>query len=83
MPGYRFHIVESVSLYSVPVPSNSKLVGVPASGLRWYEEAVLGQPDGLPSARFALRAGEPRVIYGEQCLSRDLCFAWQTWPVEK
>lgn len=82
MPGYRFGIGETVSLYPVRVPSNAKLVGLPVDGLRWYEEAVLGQPDGLPSARFALqvRNGIPRVIYGEQCLSRDLCIAWQTWP---
>ena len=80
MPGYRFGIAESVSLYPVPVPSNAKLVGLPVHELRWYEEAVLGQPDGLPSARFALHAGEPRVVYGEQCLSQNLCLAWQTWP---
>ncbi len=82
MPGYRFGIVESVSLYAVAVPPNSKLVGVRAGDFRWFEEAVRGQADGLPSARYALRVidGEPRVIYGEQCLSLDLCLAWQTWP---
>lgn len=80
MPGYHFGIAENVSLYSVPAPSNSKLAGLPADGLRWYEEAVLGQPDGLASARFALHADEPRVVYGEQCLSQKLCIAWQTWP---
>ena len=83
MPGYRFGIAETVSLYPVPVPSNAKLARLPAAGLRWYEEAVLGQPDGLASGRFALHVknGEPRVVYGEQCLLRDLCIAWQTWPV--
>ena len=45
MPGYRFGIVESVSLYAIPVPSNSKLVRVPASDLHWFEETVLGQPE--------------------------------------
>ena len=82
MPGYRFGIVETVSLYPVRAPSNARLVGRPVEGLRWYEEAVLGQPDGLASGRYALRIaqGELRVIYGEQCLSRDLCLAWQTWP---
>ena len=82
MPGYRFGIAERVSLYPVPVPSNARLAGPPVQGLRWYEEAVLGQPDSLPSARFALQVkdGEPRVIYGEQCLSQNLCLAWQTWP---
>ena len=82
MPGYRYGIAESVSLYPVRAPSNAKLVGLPVQDLRWYEETVLGQPDGLPSARFALHVkdGDPRVIYGEQCLSQNLCFSWQTWP---
>ncbi len=82
MPGYRFGIAESVSLYPVRAPSNARLVGLPAQDLRWYEEAVQGQPDGLPSARFALdvKNGEPRVVYGEQCLSQNFCLAWQTWP---
>ena len=81
MPGYRFGIEETVSLYSVPVPINAKLAGLPATGLRWYEEAVLGQPDRLPSARYALydKEGAQLVIYGEQCLSRDLCLSWQIW----
>ena len=82
MPGYRFGIVESVSLYAVPVPSNSKLMGVRAGDFRWFEETVRGQADGRPSARFALsvKDGESRVVYGEQCLSQTLCLAWQTWP---
>ena len=81
MPGYRFGIAESVSLYPVRPPSNAKLLGLPVDGLRWYEEAVLGQPDGLPSARFALyeKEGVHLVIYGEQCLSQDLCLSWQIW----
>lgn len=81
MPGYRYGIAERVKLYPVPAPNNSKLVGLPADGLRWYEEAVLGQPDGLASGRFALHAkdGEPLVVYGEQCLSQSLCLAWQLW----
>ena len=56
----------------------------PPESLQWYEEAVAGNPDGLPSARFALSTqnAELRVIYGEQCLSREFCFAWQTWPVK-
>ena len=82
MPGYRYGIAETVSLYAVPAPFNARLAVLPSQGLRWYEEAVRGQPDGLPSARFALqtRDGEPRVVYGEQCLSLNLCIAWQTWP---
>jgi Group 4 capsule polysaccharide lipoprotein gfcB, YjbF len=82
MPGFRFGISESVSLYAVRTPTNARLVGVPVQDLRWYEEAVLGQPGGLPSARYALRIedNEPRVVYAEQCLSPVFCLAWQIWP---
>ncbi len=82
MPGYRFGIQESVTLYPIAPPSNAKLVGIPATALRWYEEAVIGQPDGLPSARFAAQLNDsaPRIVYGEQCLSPTLCLAWQAWP---
>ena len=82
MPGYRFGIAETVSLYPVPVQTNAKHKGLSVQGLRWYEEAVLGKPGGPPSARYALLAknGDPRVVYGEQCLVTDLCIAWQVWP---
>lgn len=82
MPGYRFGIVEDVSLYPVRTPVNAKLARLPAESLRWYEETVLGAPDGLPSARYALtgKDGQPRVVYAEQCLSQKLCLAWQVWP---
>ena len=46
MPAYRFSIAETVSLYPIPVPTNAKLAGLPAHGLRWYEEAVIAPPDG-------------------------------------
>ena len=84
MPGYRYGIVETVSLYTVRVPTNARLVGFSARDLRWYEETVRGAANGLPSARYALRIKDsvPSVVYGEQCLSQDLCFAWQTWPAK-
>lgn len=79
MPGYRYGIAETVALYAIPAPSNSKLKGVPASDLRWFAESS----DGLPLARYALRItdGELRVIYAEQCLSQEFCINWQTWPI--
>ena len=85
MPAYKFGISEVVNLYSVGTPSNSNLVGLPASQLKWFEEKVLGTSHGLPSARYGLGAkdGQPVVVYGEQCFSSELCFSWQTWPVAK
>lgn len=80
MPGYRYGIVENVALYPIPVPSDSKLKGVPASDLRWFAEST----DGLSLARYALRTteGGARVVYAEQCLSRELCINWQIWPIK-
>ena len=36
----------------------------------------------LPPARYAvlIESGIETVVYGEQCLARDLCIAWQRWP---
>jgi hypothetical protein len=84
MPGYRFSITETVSLDSVPAQTNSKLVGLSASDLIWFEETVRKGANGVPSARYGLRvvAGVPSVVYGEQCLSNNFCFSWQTWPAK-
>lgn len=80
MPGYRYGIAEDVSLYAIPAPSDSKLKGAFVSDLRWFAEST----EGLPLARYALRttAGESSVIYAEQCLSREFCISWQTWPLK-
>lgn len=82
MPGHRFGVTDTVSLYRVAVPSASNLVGLKPADLQWFEESVRGAK-GSFAARYALRsvAGVPTVVYGEQCLSDDLCFSWQPWPV--
>ena len=38
----------------------------------------------LPPARYAvdLQGGLETVVYAEQCLAPELCFAWQRWPVQ-
>lgn len=82
MPGHRFGVSETVSLYRVAVPDRSNFVGVKSSDLQWFEEFVR-DAKGSFAARYALRdvAGVPTVVYGEQCLSDNLCFSWQPWPV--
>ena len=84
MPGYRFGLSDTVSLQEVAAPRHARLVGLPASELRWFEETVHGSPHGRPSARYGLRlrGGQAQVVYGEQCLAPDFCMAWQTWPVQ-
>ena len=36
MPGFRFGIAETVSLYAVRTPTNARLIGFAAQDLRWY-----------------------------------------------
>ena len=83
MPGYRFGIEQRLSLYQIPTPNNALLKGLPPSDLRWFEEKVLDQNYGLPSARYGLQMedGQPTVVYADQCLSKDFCFTWQIWPL--
>jgi len=87
MPGYRYGIVDSLTLRRSAPPSGSRLVGIDPASLSWFEEsdATRAGEDALPPARYALdlrATGEP-VVYGEACLAPDLCFAWQRWPVEQ
>ncbi len=83
MPGYRFGIKESVTIYPTPAPTNSKLVKTSAKHFRWYEEVSQNSPNNLPSARFALQeiGGVFQVAYAEQCFSDSYCLSWQLWPV--
>lgn len=80
MPGYRFGIVDELSVRSINAPSQSNLVTLAAQSLRWYEEHEAN--DKLPAARFALSRvhNQDTVVYGEQCISRALCLSWQQWP---
>lgn len=45
-------------------------------------EASLASDLALPPARYAvdLRSSAETVLYGEQCISKDLCLTWQRWP---
>lgn len=91
MPGYRYGVHETLVLRGIPPPDDSQLKGIDPYSLTWYEERLDTQKTGtdsrgdeeLPPARYALdtrNAGE-KVVYGEQCLSAELCFSWQRWPV--
>jgi hypothetical protein len=82
MPSYRFGITEQLAIFPIAAPKDAKLAGVSATQLRWLEEKVLPSPHGLASARFGLHthAGVTQVIYGEQCLTQNMCIAWQKWP---
>ena len=44
----------------------------------------VGADSMLPPARFAVdfRGTHETVVYGEQCLTPDLCFTWQRWSAQ-
>lgn len=85
MPGYRFGVRDELVLQRIAPPSVSELKGIEPQSLVWFEERFedVATREVLPPARYAVqRTGQSaRVVYGEQCLSRELCFTWQHWPV--
>lgn len=53
-----------------------------------YAAKYLSEPsvdEALPTARYAvdLHDGKETVVYGEQCLSAEICFTWQRWTAAK
>jgi len=97
MPGYRFGVRDALSVRVIAQPGRSEFQGANVDALTWFEERVdSGSVAGLfggggvvggevlPPARYAvdIRDGKETVVYGEQCLARDLCFTWQRWPVQ-
>jgi len=84
MPGYRYGILESLSISPIPAPAKSEIVSIPGKELRWYEEVNSSHPDLSLLSRFAVleKDGEFKVMYGDQCLSPRFCLAWQVWPAK-
>jgi hypothetical protein len=94
MPGYRYGATDSLQLRPIQPPASSALRDVDAGQLAWFEETSqiemaqsstrAEQALRLPAARYAvdLRDGRGVVVYGEQCLSQDLCFSWQRWSAQ-
>lgn len=90
MPGYHFGVEDRLTLRTIPPPSGTALSGIAADSLIWFEERMSHSGSvwreapvhlDLPPARYAIDPRAPEVvIYGEQCLTRTLCFTWQHWP---
>lgn len=81
-PGYRYGIRENIVIRRIATPSDSQLKIIPASSLTWFEEDVQGDTNNRP-ARYGVKLQElagHQVVYAEQCLSKELCFSWQSWP---
>ena len=79
MPGYRYGVHDKLILTIVPPPRSSRLIGIDAKQLTWFEERVENSTEEpLPPARYAVQGD--RVVYAEQCVDRERCFSWQRWP---
>ncbi len=88
MPGYSYGVRDTLSLGVVPPPQKSALQGIDSTTLTWFEERLSGDTlpkMALPPARYAVQitGGGAVVVYGEQCLSSQMCFTWQRWPAGK
>jgi hypothetical protein len=91
MPGYRSGVRDQLELRTIPPPQNLSLQAHDPLRLKWFEERVVASENNvamraatmqrLPAARYAVDFQGDRavVVYGEQCLAPELCFAWQQW----
>lgn len=86
MPGYRFGLRDNLVVRPIPPPPRSELQALDPKTLSWFEERhEYGSPteaSSLPPAKYAvaLQGGAETVVYGEQCLTPEVCFTWQSWP---
>ncbi|KKB64730.1 hypothetical protein WM40_04965 [Robbsia andropogonis] len=80
-PGYHFGLMDQLTVTPIAAPHRSGFYGVPDPSLHWFRETSSGE-NALPASRYAVRfdGQTSEVVYGEQCLSRSLCFSWQRWP---
>ncbi len=85
MPNYRFGVQDKLVLHRIAAPVKSESQGLNLAMLTWFEEQTASalHDTALPVAHYAvdLREGRETVVYGKQCLSAELCFSWQRWPV--
>jgi len=86
MPGYRSSVEDRLSIRRIAPPKRTALRGMPAESLTWFQERQVGVATdmALPPAIYGVevRNEAAEVVYGEQCIAKELCFTWQRWPAE-
>lgn len=84
MPGYQSGVQDDLLVRRISPPRSSAIRDLDAGVLVWFEERMISTTGGelLPAARYGvdMRGGRAEVVYGEQCLSKAICFTWQQWP---
>ena len=99
MPGYRYSVSDNLVRSMVTAPQKSAFQDINTETLVWFEDRhTLSTSDNnhwfpifkaqsamLPPARYAVAFtnSNETVVYGEQCLSLDLCLTWQRWTPKK
>lgn len=85
MPGYRLGVEDQLSIRRIAQPKRTALRGMPAESLTWFQEQQVGGAAdmALPPAIYGVEVknGAAEVVYGEQCIAKELCFTWQRWAV--
>ncbi len=89
-PGYKYAVSDVLVVSEwqglPPHPVSSTLPLSVAKTYRWYvEQSSDGQSSKLPAAWFAVSSqnGVETVEYSEQCITPDLCFSLQRWPLKE
>lgn len=77
MPGYKYGVIDRLVLQRIPAPDKSEYDGAPEN-LIWFGETDRSK-NPLPPAKYAYDPMKNRIVYGEVCLSNDICFSWQEW----
>ena len=87
LPGYRFGLSDTLALTPIAPPAHTQLTGLDPASLHWFALRNTHAPSHAVG-RYAVRtrrqsngSTQAQVVYGEQCLSAQLCLTWQSWPV--
>ena len=81
-PSYRFSIQQRRVLRPLlQPPKKTNLKEIDPASLKWFEELPLDHSTAHERSLFGVRfeAGEPQVVYSEQCIASDLCLTLQRW----
>lgn len=90
MPGYRFDIADELTLqHALDLPTLTLPRSFPIALVKrytWFQESSSTSSDAAnpwPASWYGLQldAGEYRVAYSFQCLTRLYCLSLQRWPV--
>ncbi len=87
LPGYRFGLSDTLALTPIAPPAHTQLMGIDPASLHWFALRNMHASShavgfyAVRTLRQSNGSTQAQVVYGEQCLSAQLCLTWQSWPV--